>query len=129
MLFENTKTFTKQGDLGESRAIYELTKMGYTILVPLTDSDKYDLVINNGSGFLRVQVKTTKYKSSGGYQVNLVTSGSTPRSNTRRLREDDDYDILFVLNEEDRCWFIPTEHITATQALIVGTEKYKTFEI
>jgi len=129
MLFENMKTFTKQGDLGEARAIYELTKKGYTISTPLTDSDKYDLIIDDGTTLSKVQVKTSGCKVRGGYQVNLVTAGSTPISYKRRVREDNDYDILFVLSEDDRCWLIPTENIDAKTALVVGTKKYKDYEI
>ena len=36
-----------QGNIGVSKAIYEYTRLGYTVLLPFSDSDKYDLFIDN----------------------------------------------------------------------------------
>jgi hypothetical protein len=52
-----------QGNIGVSRAIYEYTRMGYTVLLPFSDSDKYDLVIDNKIELLKVQVKTSRCKA------------------------------------------------------------------
>lgn len=129
----------KQGNVGVARAVYEYTRLGYVVLAPvLSDSDKYDLVIADDKSLKKVQVKTSRLKMkdySGrngkrtGYQVHLVTSGGNTKTNTIRKRKDADYDLLFVLVEDGRCWSIPTSELTATTQVCVGTAKYKDFEI
>jgi len=120
-----------QGDLGEARAVYEYTKLGYTVLKPLSEGNKYDLVVDNGTNLLKVQVKTSRCQTkSGGYEVSLKTSGGNTKSNTIRRRSQDDYHLLFVLTENGRCWSIPVEALgNASTAIIVGTCKYAEFEI
>ncbi|RWZ87176.1 MAG: hypothetical protein EO766_11595 [Hydrotalea sp. AMD] len=137
----NLSVNKKQGNLGVARAIYEYTKMGYTVLVPLSDSDKYDLVIDDGVMLKRVQVKTSRCKAKSyksytktGYQVNLSTKGGNSTINTIRCREKSDYDILFVLLETGDCWSIPTEALgEAKHSIIVGATgpnaKYTEYKI
>lgn len=65
-------TFTKQGNVG--LAYY--SKLGYTISIPLTDSQDYDIIVDTGNTLLKVQVKTTTCRrDSGNYQLNLKVSG------------------------------------------------------
>ena len=118
-----------QGNIGVARAIYEYTKKGYTVLAPLSDSSKYDLVIDNGESLLRVQVKTSRCKSKyGGYTVNLKTSGGNTKVNTIRKRESGDYDVLFALVEDGRCWSIPsTELGDLTTGVVLGSTNFKQF--
>lgn len=139
MEFENVDTNVKkmQGDVGVARAVYEYTKMGYTVLAPLSDSDKYDLVIGNGQMLMKVQVKTSRCKSQGGenrtgYQVNLSTKGGNTKINTIRTRESTDYDVLFVLVETGDCWSIPTAALgDAKHSICVGSsaDKYKQYKL
>jgi hypothetical protein len=116
----------KQGNVGVSRAVYEYTKRGYTVLFPLSDSDKYDMVIDDGESLKRVQVKTSRCHAAGGkydktgYQVNLATKGGNAKINTSRSRNDGDYDVLFVLVETGECWSIPVTALTARTAIVVG---------
>lgn len=131
MLFENANTYTRQGDIGEARAIYEYTRLGYVVLRTIFDSAKYDLVVDDGNSLKRVQVKTSyNQKSHGGFEVSLKTSGGNTKVNTIHPRSDDDYDIVFVLTSDNRCWSIPVEHLNgAKHSLIVGGTKYKEYEI
>lgn len=131
MLFKNASTFTKQGDIGEARAIYEYTKLGYTVSRTIFDSARYDLIIDDGQVLKRVQVKTSTYKTkSGAYEVGLKTSGGNTRENTVRLRNEEDYDILFILTAEDRCWSIPIEALDICRYTVtVGNKKYSKYEL
>jgi len=133
MEFNNVDTNISklQGNVGVARAIYEYTKKGFTVLMPLSDSSKYDLVVDDGEALSRVQVKTSRCKSEhGGYTINLKTSGGNTKTNTIRVRESDDYDILFVLTEDGKCWSIPsTELGEAKHSIVVGSTKYNQFLI
>jgi hypothetical protein len=132
MEFDNATTNTKQGDIGEARAIYEYTRLGYTVLKPLTDSDKFDIVIYDGVNFKRVQSRTStqKRRDNGSYEVALCQTGGNTQSNTRRVRQDEDYDILFILLEDGRCWSIPSEALgNARSTVTVGNTKYIEYQI
>lgn len=119
----------KQGNIGVSRAIYEYSKLGFTILLPFSDSDKYDLVIERDGKLLRVQIKTsTQVTKYGTFPVEIKTTGGNTKRNTIRNREDDDYDLLFILLENGRCWSIPANKLESRTSLIVG-KKYAEFEI
>ena len=136
MLFENAKNKTKQGDIGEARAIYEYTRMGYTILKPLTDSDKFDLVLFDGERFIKVQVKTSRFICNEEtnsdlviYSVELKQTGGNQREYTLRKRQDEDYDLLFILTSDGRCWSIPADKLDSRYSVNVGGVKYNEFQI
>ncbi|MGZ8924486.1 MAG: group I intron-associated PD-(D/E)XK endonuclease [Nitrososphaeraceae archaeon] len=121
--------------------MYEFTKLGYTVLVPLSDSDKYDLIIDTGVSVLKVQVKTSSSKPkvtadrrSGRcrYHVQLCTSGGNTKKHTVQLRQDYHYDILFVVVETGQCWSIPMSALTANRSIIVDTTdicKYNQYKL
>lgn len=60
MLFENAINSKKQGDIGMCYAMAYYAKLGWTVSIPVTDSQDYDLVVDNGTRLFKVQVKTTK---------------------------------------------------------------------
>ena len=128
--------------MGVARAIYEYSKMGWTVLAPLSDSDKYDLVVDDGTTLLKVQVKTTRcvqkaYGKPGnrtGYLVQVATSGGNQTTNKRILRQDTDYDLLFVLADSGQCWSIPSSALIGIRnSVTVGSTspraKYKQYEL
>lgn len=120
-LFGNASTNTKQGDIGEARAIYEYTRLGYGVSRTLFDSMKYDLIIDDGFSLKRVQVKTTRYRvKSGYYEATLKTSGGNRYSNKISPRQDGDYDVLFVLAENGCCWSIPVSQIQGKNSITLG---------
>lgn len=117
-MFENAVTHTKQGDIGEARAIYEYTRLGYGVSRTVFDSMKYDLIIDVDGQLYRVQVKTTSFKSNYGvYQVALSTSGGNQSFNKSRPRQDSDYDILFVMADNGDCWSVPVSEFEARNTL------------
>jgi hypothetical protein len=133
MVFENVDTNVpkKQGNVGVARAVYEYTRLGYTVLAPLSDSDKYDLVIDDGQSLKRVQVKTSRNcVGGGGYEVYLATSGGNMKEHKRTGREVGDYDVLFVLTETGECWNVPADALgNAKNSIVVGRTKYNEYKI
>jgi hypothetical protein len=129
-IFETAQTHTKQGDIGEARAILEYTKLGYQVSRTLFDSAKYDLIIDDGKKLQRVQVRTsTQRDNKGRYRVGLVTSGGNTKKNIRRPREDDDYDILFALTSDDRSWSIPANQLGGVTSIVIGGTEYSEYQI
>lgn len=114
-MFSNMENFSKQGDIGEARAIYEYTKLGYTVSRTLFDSAKYDLIVDKGS-LVRVQVKTASFIKDSCFIVYLQQSAVR----YRRPRDERDYDELFVLCKNGDYYMIPTDVFNAKVGLALN---------
>jgi len=122
-LFKNSK---KQGDMGMGVAIGYFTSIGYTVAIPLTDSQDYDLVIDDGDHLNRVQVKTCNFKRRS-YEVNLSVKGGNRTSIGNIKKFDTSYcDYLFVVTQNLEKYFIPTNVLIAKYNLVLGP-KYKKY--
>jgi hypothetical protein len=86
----------KLGDVGLGEAIRYFTGLKQTVLIPLTDSQDYDLVVDRGEKLVKVQVKYTSYKRNGTYQTNIVVRGGT-KGKITKMPKDIFFDDLFVL--------------------------------
>lgn len=119
----------KQGDVGLGSAIAYYTAKGYTVCVPLTDSQKYDLVVELDGILQRVQVKTaTMERTPGVWTFNLRTCGGNQSCSTIQVFDPTASDVLFVLcGNEDR-YVIPTDLIDAKHTLSVG-KKYLEYKV
>lgn len=126
MLFDNAINSKKQGDIGMCYAMAYYAKLGWTVSVPVTDSQDYDLVVDNGTRLFKVQVKTTKSISpSGNYVVNLRTMGGN-RSGAGKYK--DSSDLLFALTDSGDCYSIPKSEISAVNAVALG-ERYLPYRV
>lgn len=113
MLFDNAINSKKQGDMCYAMAYY--AKLSIPVSVPVTDSQDYDLVVDNGTRLFKVQVKTTKSISpSGNYIVSLRTIGGN-RSGTGKCKDfsENSSDLLFALTDSGDCYSIPKSEISA----------------
>lgn len=130
-VFEFCSIPKHQGTVGETRAIYEYTRLGYTVSKPLMECCAYDLIVDDHSGQLkRVSVKTSKQRTpsakrgynSNGYVVKLYTSGgNTKQAFTRKPTDHTAYELVFILTDDNRCWSIPTDQLACKSVVQVGT--------
>lgn len=128
-MFKNVQNSKKQGDIGMAYAIAYYSKLGYTISIPMTDSQDYDLIIDTGSSLLKVQVKTTDYITDRGiYQVNLKTCGGNRTGQTIKTFDNNSSDVLFVLTGNGSCYSIPKSEITSKNSLNLG-DKCQIFRV
>lgn len=125
--FANTKTNTDQGNIGLSKAIYELQMLGYRISIPLTENQKYDLIGDKDGKLFKIQVKTTRYKSKYGvFGVNLRTLGGNQSFHKITKREKGDYDLLYVLTAKNESYLIDEKGIGENKNLVsLGKDKEK----
>lgn len=129
MIFSEATNPSKQGDIGEAAAIFAYTRAGYVVSRTLFDSASYDLLIDDGSNILRVQVKTTGYKSKyGRYRADLRVNGGNRSRSTVKKAKDGDFDILFVLSDDGRAWSIPYRELGGSSIITLG-EKYDEFSL
>lgn len=112
-------TSTQKGNAGLSLAIGFFGGKGYTVSVPLTDTQDYDLIVDDALKLQRIQVRYTSRKtSSGAYVVGLrVTSGSSRK--VIKKSSDCSYDALFVVCDNKTMYFIPKGQIKNENSLVL----------
>jgi hypothetical protein len=122
MKLSDCKNPKKQGDVGLGAAIAWFTCNGYTVCLPLTDSQEYDLVVDNGT-LKRVQVKTTRNRSKYGvFEVELRTKGGNKSGTTTKMFDGSKVDLLFVLTDDGDQYLFPTDILGVRNRLSLGKE-------
>lgn len=106
-----------QGNVGLGRAIAYYTANCIPVLLPLNDTQKYDLAVDK-DGLQRVSVKTTQYKGKGGnYEVLLKNCGGSSGNSKTRHFDNSTCDILFVVTIEGTMYEIPSCEINVKSVL------------
>ena len=98
------------GDKAVAIAIAYYTLEGYQVSVPLSDTTKYDIVVDNGVKLNRVQVKSSKsYSDHDSPIVTLSTQGGNQSwGGVISYISSDNVEEVFVYHiEEKRSWRIP----------------------
>ena len=86
----------RKGDLATAQAIATFTRMGYDILIPITESAAYDIVVDTSDKLMRVQVKFSSDR-----KVDLRNIHSNSNGYVIKKAKQDAYDWLYVLYEKD----------------------------
>ena len=125
MLFNSNK---EKGNAGLGIAIAYFSSNGYTVSIPLNDTQDYDIVIEKEGIFKSVQVKATGcIRKNGVYQVALKSCGGTS-GKTYKTLIDTKVDILFVVTQDMDIYTIPIEKISNRSTLNL-CEKYKKYKV
>lgn len=91
----------RKGDIAVTQAIATFTKIGYDVLLPITESAMYDLVIDRRGELRRVQCKFTSSKTVGLRRIHSNSKGYVVKR-----YEVDSYDYLYVLKSDGREYLI-----------------------
>ena len=129
MNYRNSK---KQGDAGLGQAIAYFTINGYEVALPLTDSADWDLVVENGNGLKKVQVKTSYQLAPSGNEVFSITvlGGNRTGRGTRKVVADQNYDLLFLHHlKTGKQLLIPKALINDKRSSLTICEKYSQYVI
>lgn len=122
MFFSTNK---EKGNSGLGMAIAYFSANGYTVSIPLNDTQDYDLVIEKNGILESVQVKATGCKTKYNvYQVALKSCGGT-KGDTYKTLIDTKVDYLFILTEEMKMYFIPCNKIFNKTTLNLSNEYLK----
>ena len=108
-----------QGNVGLGRAIASYTAKCIPVLIPLNDTQKYDLAIEKDNKLQRVSVKTTQglNKSKTYYEVQLKNSGESSGKSSIRKFDNTSCDILFILTVTGVMYEIPSSEINTVSVL------------
>ena len=98
-----------KADIAESAVVTELLKRGFRVLKPVGDRLPYDLVLDLGKKFLRVQVKSAWFDSAR--KIYTVDSRRTKTNRRRMLRHrysknDFDFAILHLNGDYRNVFYV-----------------------
>lgn len=120
----NTK---QKGNIAVGSAISYYTSLGYTVSIPLNDSQDYDLIVDIDGFLNKIQIKyTSEKRDSGYYTVGLRSiSGSSKQEYKTVINTDIDY--VFVLTGSNDKYIIPIIDITTKSSMMLNQsmDKYK----
>ena len=118
-----------QGNVGLGRAMAYYTTKCIPTLIPLNDTQKYNLAIDKDGKLQRVSVKTTQCKTkSGNYEVLLKNSGGSSGTSKIRYFDNSTCDILFILTIEGTMYEIPSSEIDCKSSLTL-TDKWDKYKV
>ena len=84
----NFTTNKEKGNTSLGIAIAYYASNGYTVSIPLNDTQDYDLIVDKDNTIKRVQVKSTGCKTQyGNYQLALKSCGGTKGSTYKTVIE------------------------------------------
>ena len=115
-----------KGRAGLSMAIAYFGSNGYTVSLPLTDTQKYDLVVEKDGKFLSVQCKFGGgYVSNNpdAYECSLRTIGA--KGTYHGSVKESGVDLLFCLTPDGTMYLIPTEDLHNMNTIRLVSHKSK----
>lgn len=123
----NFKTNKEKGNTSLGIAIAYYSANGYTVSIPLNDTQDYDLIVDKNNNLKKVQVKSTSCKTKyGNYQVALKSCGGTKGATYKTVIETN-IDEVFILTKDMQMYILPIEEIKNKSTLTICNkyEKYK----
>jgi ketopantoate reductase len=119
----------EKGDIAVGQAIAYYLSNKNEVCLPIGDKQKYDLIVDLGDRFLKVQCKYTTFKSDYGiYVVPLRVMGGNQSYHTAKTYMEGDFDILFVCTKSMDLYALPYEavkHCKSNASLGKKYQKYK----
>ena len=108
------------GRIGLSMAINYFTIHGYTISLPINDTQWYDLVIEKDGKFETVQCKATQTKNK---TIDFRSTGGSNGGVYDNLLNHSKLDYLFCVDVTTMSmWLIPIKEITTKKQITLRTE-------
>ena len=96
------------GRIGLSMAINYFTLKGYTVSLPMNDTQWYDLVVEKDNIFQTVQCKATQTEED---TISIRSTGGTNGGVYDSIINHPELDWVFCVNKDFNCWLIPTKAI------------------
>ena len=124
----NFKTNKEKGNTGLGIAIAYYSMNGYTVSIPLNDTQDYDLIVDKNNILKKVQVKATSCKTRyNKYQVALKSCGGT-KGETYKTIIDTNIEEVFIVTDNMDIFILPIEEIK-NRSTINLCRKYEKFRI
>lgn len=108
------------GRIGLSCAIHYFTVKGYTISLPLNDTQWYDLIVEKDDKFSTIQCKSTNTSNAS---IELKSTGGTNGSAYDTVFEHPKLDYLFCTDKDLNMWLIPIKDIPNNKSITLRLTK------
>jgi hypothetical protein len=111
----NSKTV---GERSEAMVLSRFLQLGYIVLIPFGDNQRYDFVIDRGIGlgFEKIQVKTARLKE-GFIEFNGHSSQCHRGKGSRGYKGECDYFAAYC-PQNNECYFIKVDDCTHTSVIL-----------
>ncbi len=120
----------RKGSFAVGEAVQYFTGKNQSVFIPISDCDKYDLVIDEKGVFRKVQCKYSGDKApSGGFIVDLRTFGGYREKTYHTKYLKDDFDYLFISCSNGEKFIIPAKAILHKSQIVVGGKNWKEYKI
>lgn len=107
------------GRIGLSMAINYFTLHGYTVSIPINDTQWYDLIIEKNGIFQTVQCKATQTENNN---IDFRSTGGTKGIIYDSILNHSELDYLFCVNKDLNMWLIPIKDLTNKKGITLNTE-------
>ncbi|MCW3068818.1 MAG: hypothetical protein JWL67_1443 [Solirubrobacterales bacterium] len=115
-------TPSQKGAVAEAAITTAAMELGLTVLRPLCEGRRYDLVIDLEPQLLRVQCKLAQ-RLAGVLSVRVATSRYTPRGYVRTSYTADEIDAVGAYSPElQRCFLLPIDEVAGRRAVHLRLE-------
>lgn len=101
-------TNKEKGRIGLSMAINYFTIQGYTVSLPLNDTQWYDMIIEKDKHFYTVQCKCTTTDNG---EISLRSTGGTKGGVYDNVVNHSELDFLFCVDKDFNIWNIPVKDL------------------
>lgn len=127
MSYKNTRT---QGAAGVAAAIDYFTSIECPVLVPLFETQRYDLVVEIDGQLNKIECKHSTFSENGkSFEVGLRTLGGNQSWNGVSSKiSSKETDYVFIL-ANNRRWLIPAEKIEGKTSISVGHKAWNEYEV
>lgn len=100
-------------------AINYFTCQGYTVSLPINDTQWYDLVIEKDGIFQTVQCKATQTETG---IIDFRSTGGTKGEVYDNLLDHSELDYLFCVDKNLNMWLIPIKDLTTKKQISLRTK-------
>jgi prevent-host-death family protein len=115
-----------KGNVAELAIATEAARLGLSVLKPLTEHERYDLVLGVNDRLFRVQCKWGR-RCDGGIEVRLKSSYHSPtRGYVITTYDESEVDLVAVYcGDLNRCYLLPVELFAGRSMVFLRTDQPK----
>jgi hypothetical protein len=120
----------RKGSIAVGEAISYFLQNNESVFLPVSDCDKYDLVVDKKSAFKKIQCKYSNDKTQGGgFILDLRTFGGYREKTYHNKYLKDDFDLLFIYCSDGSRYLIPAENVWDKSQIVVGNKSWNKFKL
>lgn len=109
----------QKGDLSVAMIIATFLQKRITVLKPISELHRYDLVIDRGLGFERIQCKTGRIRSGAvRFKTCSTTAHHKNADSVRQSYKGQIENFAVYCPDNDTCYLVPVDEVNETEAIL-----------